>query len=107
MGAPALPEGLLASVKAYLDITWSDPETDRKVTDLIANGVVYLNGKIGSPGDYLSPGLPRSLLMDYVRYGRDGALDVFEENHRSMILGAQNRRRVTEYAAQAAVSCSE
>ena len=39
--------------------------------------------------------------MDYIRYGRDGALDVFENNYRHLLLAMQNNRRVRDYAAEA------
>ena len=33
----SLPDGLLADVKNYLSITWSDEDTDTKVSGLIAS----------------------------------------------------------------------
>lgn len=97
MGHKALPEGLLADIKNYLDITWEDEATDTKVSGLIAAGMAYLNQKYGGEADYLSPGLPRTLLMDYVRYARDNALEVFENNFIALLLGMQHERTVTAY----------
>lgn len=94
----SLPEGLLSDVKNYLDITWDDEATDRKLRGLIASGMAYLDDKLGGAGDYESDGLPRTLLMDYVRYVRDSALDVFEANYQALLLSAQNGRRVQAYA---------
>lgn len=93
----ALPEGLLADVKNWLDITWEDDATDTKVSGLIASGMVYLDGKLGEAGDYTRDGLPRTLLLEYCRYGRDSALDVFENNYQSMILDMQNGRKVSAF----------
>ena len=93
----ALPEGLLADVKNWLDITWEDDATDAKVSGLIASGMVYLDGKLGEAGDYTRDGLPRTLLLEYCRYGRDSALDVFENNYQSMILDMQNGRKVSAF----------
>lgn len=93
----ALPEGLLADVKNWLDITWEDDATDAKVSGLIASGMVYLDGKLGEAGDYTLDGLPRTLLLEYCRYGRDSALDVFENNYQSMILDMQNGRKVSAF----------
>lgn len=93
----ALPEGLLADVKNWLDITWEDDATDAKVSGLIASGMVYLDGKLGEAGDYTMDGLPRTLLLEYCRYGRDSALDVFENNYQSMILDMQNGRKVSAF----------
>lgn len=92
-----LPEGLLEDVKNCLDITWDDEATDRKTTDFIAQGMAWLNKKLGIEADYTADGDPRTLLMEFVRYRRDEALDVFENNYRSMILGAQHDLEVKRY----------
>lgn len=97
----SLPEGLLSDVKNYLDITWEDEATDRKIGSLIASGMAYLDDKLGEAGDYSAAGYPRTLLMDYVRYARNSALDVFENNFQSMLLAMQHQRMVTRYAENA------
>ena len=89
---------LLAAVKSYLQITWNDMETNTRLTELIYSGMLYLNSKLGETGDYAAPGYPRTLLMEYVRYARDGALDVFENNYRALILAMQHERMVEAYA---------
>jgi len=94
-----LPDGLLDDVKAYCDVTWQDEATDRKYIGYIHSGIYYLNDKAGKPIDYSWPGIGRTLLMDYVRYARDGALDVFEQNYLSQILSMQNNRKVMDYAS--------
>lgn len=98
----ALPAGLLDDVKNYLNITWDDAATDAKVSGLIAGGMVYLNLKYGVEADYTADGMPRTLLMEYVRYARDSALDVFENNYLSLLLGMQNQRAVNVYVESAA-----
>lgn len=99
----ALPDGLLSDVKNWLDITWDDDATDAKVSGLIASGMVYLDGKLGIAGDYTRDGLPRTLLLEYCRYGRDSALDVFENNYRAMILDMQNGRKVSAFELEGTV----
>lgn len=94
----ALPDGLLDDIKNYLNITWQDESTDKKISGLIASGMVYLNGKYGEEADYTKDGMPRTLLMEYVRYARDEALDVFENNYLCLILGMQNERAVERFA---------
>lgn len=96
-----LPEGLLTDVKNYLDITWDDEATDAKVAGLIASGMAYLDGKLGEAGDYALDGMPRTLLMEYVRYARDSALDVFEGNYLSLLLDMRHERAVRRYAERA------
>ena len=103
----SLPQGLLADVKNWLDITWDDEATDAKVSGLIASGMVYLDGKLGVAGDYTRDGLPRTLLLEYCRYGRDSALDVFENNYRAMILDMQNGRKVSAFELEGTVPAQE
>ena len=98
-----LPEGLLDDVKNYLNITWEDEATDQKIGGLIASRMVYLDAKYGSTADYTADGMPRTLLMEYVRYARDSALDVFESNYLSMLLGMQNEKAVKNYEALSSV----
>lgn len=100
----SLPEALLSDVKNYLDITWNDESTDRKVRGIIAAGMVYVNKKLGEPADFESDGFPRTLLMEYARYARDSALDVFENNYQSMILAMQNDRKVSAYVESTAAT---
>lgn len=90
----SLPVGLLDDVKNYLNITWDDEATDKKISGLIASGMAYLNLKYGEEADYTADGMPRTLLMEYVRYARDSALDVFENNYQALLLGMQNERMV-------------
>ena len=84
---------LIDDVKNYLQITWEDEATDRRIGGLIASGKAYLDRKLGEQGDYTVPGTPRTLLFEYVRYARDAALDVYENNYRSLILMMQNEVR--------------
>ena len=96
------PASLLDDIKLYLDVTWEDDATDSKLTGLIADGIAYLDDKRGAPGDYVSPGYPRQLLKEYVRYARDAALDVFENNYQSLLLAMQHERMVGAYGLESA-----
>lgn len=91
-----MDEVLLEDLKNHLNITWSDQATDQRVWALGENGMAYLDLKRGAPADYHVPGLPRSLLMDYVRYARDEALDVFENNYQPLINAMRNESRVIQ-----------
>ena len=97
--AGAVSAALLSAVKLWCSITWSDEATDAKVSDLIASGEAYIDGKLGAAGDYDTPGEPLTLLKEYVRYGLSDALDVFEANYLNRLLAMQHERRVSEYAA--------
>lgn len=93
---------LLVDVEIYLNITWDDETTDRRISGLIDNGMAYIDSKCGEPADYTVPGYARTLLFDYVRYARDEALDVFENNYLSLIVALQNQKAVERYDAQIA-----
>lgn len=89
MTRQTVPPDLLADVKNYLNITWDDEATDEKVCGLIASGSAYLDLKIGGSPDYEADGMPRTLLLEWVRYAWSEALDVFEANFLPLILTAQ------------------
>lgn len=92
-----LPEGLLAAVKNYLDITWEDAGTDEKLSRIIANGIIKVNGYAGTDKDYMQAGRHQALLFDYCRYARDNALELFEKNFISEITGLIVHEEVDNY----------
>ena len=96
-----ISHSLLTDVKAYLGITWNDTVTDNRIRGFIASSMVYLDGKLGAAADYEVDGAPRELLMERVRYARDSALDVFENNYMSQIVAMQNDKKVSDYVANA------
>lgn len=96
-----LPAGLLIDVKNYLNITWDDDATDQKISGIVAAGIYYINSKAGKENDYTKDGMPRTILFEFARYMRDDALDVFENNYRSLLLAMQNEGRVTAYVERA------
>ena len=81
-----LPSGLLEAVKAYLKITWQDPATDAEVTGYINRGMARLQKIAGAPFDFTVEDQPRALLLDYCRYARSQALEVFEKNFEAELL---------------------
>lgn len=107
MTRQTVPAALLADVKNYLNITWDDEATDAKINGLIASAAAYLDGKLGGQPDYEADGMPRTLLMDYVRYARDSALDVFESNYLALILTAQNESLVMQNAVESALQTKD
>lgn len=93
----AARQAILVDVKTVLDVTWDDEQTNDKLLFWIDSGAAYLDGKLGETGNYQQAGLPRTLLFEYVRYARDAALDVFENNYLPLILGMQHDRKVAAY----------
>ena len=107
MTRQTVPAALLADVKNYLNITWNDEVTDEKIKGLIASAAASLDGKLGGQPKYEEDGMPRTLLMEYCRYARDSALDVFETNYQSLILSAQQDRMVIPDAVESALQTKE
>lgn len=81
-----LPSGLLNTVKSYLKITWQDDATDAEVTGYINRGMARLQQIAGAPLDFTAEEQPRALLLDYCRYARSQALEVFEHNFEAELL---------------------
>ncbi|MBU3153499.1 hypothetical protein [Clostridium estertheticum] len=75
-----MPVGLLEDVKIYLHITWEDTNTDVNLTGMINRGIARLQKIAGATLDFTKEDLPKSLLLDYVRYGNSQALEMFEKN---------------------------
>jgi hypothetical protein len=93
----ALPEGLLDAVKTYLDITWTDKNTEDKLTGIINRGMKYLDRAAGAELDYAIDDKPRELLFDYCLYVRSNALSEFQNNYLSELLTLQIMQEVKEY----------
>lgn len=67
-------------VKNYMDITWQDDATDKKISGIVARGQAYLDRLTGEANDYELESGARALLFDYVRYAFAEALEDFEVN---------------------------
>ncbi len=91
---------LLAAVRNYLDITWTDETLDSKLVTLIKAGKAYLNGISGTVNDYTVEGQALSLLLDYVRYARSGATEMYWQNYRHELMSLNIERGVDTYAAE-------
>lgn len=92
-----LPEGLLETVKNYLDITWQDEATDKKLTLMIENGIAELDYLSGFENDYTIAGKAQSLLFSYVMYDRANCLDDFKKNYQPDIIAFINQAKVRAY----------
>ena len=98
MASLVISDTLFADICANLDYTWSDDALDRKYKGYILSGMTFINDKLGEAANYEVDGYPRTLLFEFVRYARDGAMDIFENNYKSMILAMQNQKAVKAYA---------
>lgn len=84
--AGVLPTGMLDAVKAYLNITWQDTDTDGKITGYINRGMARLQKIAGASLDFTDEDQPRALLLDYCRYANAQALEMFEQNFAAELL---------------------
>lgn len=90
---------LLAAVRNYLDVTWTDATTDEKLTGIISRGIKYIDRHAGSTLDYSIEDNPRALLFDYCRYGWSNSLDEFSTNYLPEILALEITESVKAYEA--------
>jgi hypothetical protein len=89
---------ILEDIKNYLDITWEDPEGDKKLKGMILRGASAINEKSGVEFDYLQEGTHRSLLFHYVMYERSGMLNEFWINYKQDIIALQVKEEVRRFA---------
>ena len=105
MSAIAVSDELLNEAKNYLDITWTDEESDRKLRGQIRRGIAYIKAKTGVEasafcGDDVDD-RAQALLFNYLLYDRAGALDQFAKNYQSELIGLRIRWEVKNHAATA------
>lgn len=89
---------LTADVKNYLDITYQDDGTDKKVDGILKSGIQYLDQTAGEAQDYEKDGLARQLLFDYCRYVINNAFEFFQENYKSELITLRIGVQADEYA---------
>lgn len=77
---------LLDEVKNYLDITWTDTDSDLKLTGIIERGQNFLNKKTNSNLDYETESRAKELLLEYCRFSRNGILNEFEIAYLPMLI---------------------
>lgn len=91
---------LLAAVRIELDISWEDENLDSKLTRFLKSGKIYIDNKTGAEQDYTVEEEAQSLLFNYVRYCRSGALEMFWPNYRHELMALRLESGVTAYEAE-------
>lgn len=95
-----MTEALLAQVKRKLNITWSDTDTDARVTDIIQSAIPALIHKLGiaDPNfDFCKAGMENDLLKAYCFYEWNHCLNEFDENYANNIAQVRARHEVDYY----------
>ncbi|MDL2324059.1 hypothetical protein LJC61_02755 [Ruminococcaceae bacterium OttesenSCG-928-A16] len=93
----SLPEGLLETLKNYLDYTWGDAGSDEKLAGILSRGIAYIDRIAGEKLDYTKEEKPQELLFDYCRYVRDNALNEFKANYLHELIALQVDKGVERY----------
>jgi len=88
---------LLGDIRNYLDVTWVDYDTDKKLTGIISRGIKFIDNHAGAELDYTIEDNPRALLFDYCRYAWSNALDEFTINYLPEIMGLEISESVKAY----------
>lgn len=91
MSAIVISEELLAEAKNFLDITWEDEDSDKKLEGQLRRGIDYISAKTGvDPSAFAGDNTnyrAQELLFNYLLYDRAGAVDQFKKNYKSDIVG--------------------
>lgn len=87
---------LKEEVKRYLDITWTDADTEKDVDEYITEAKQYLNETTGSTIDYDKDITARGLLKDYCRYKRNKNIEFFSHNFQTALYNLRFKYAVSD-----------
>lgn len=92
-----MTEALLQQVKRKLNITWSDPDTDARVLDIINVAKSVMSFKLGITAatfDFSEAGIENMLFLAYCLYLYNHCENEFEYNYLPLILQARSKYEV-------------
>lgn len=92
-----MTEALLKQVKRKLNITWSDEDTDARVSDIAEAAATVISFKLGitDPAfDFSEHGLENVLYLAYCLYLYNHCENEFDDNYRGLILQARAKYEV-------------
>lgn len=92
-----LTDELLGWVKNYLDITWTDNDTDAKIRGIVLRGMTFLDHIAGLDLTYGEGDTATQLLMDYARYTRAGTLPNFAKDFQGELMSLHFVGEVNSY----------
>ena len=101
MADDRLNDELFQAARNYNDITWEDPDGDRKLKGILQRGMTRLDKIAGEKLTYEEGTDGRELLLDYSRYARSGTLPDFEDDFSSELLELHMDQEVQRYAETA------
>lgn len=97
-----MTQTLFEQVKLKLNITWSDSDTDARLTDIIESAEPVMIHKLGITGnafDFSKPGNENTLFLNYCLYEWNHAANEFDENYSNLIAQTRARHEVSQYEA--------
>lgn len=92
-----MTEALLQQVKRKLNITWSDPDTDNRVSDIANQAKSVMLFKLGITDDafdFSEAGIENILYLAYCLYLYNHCENEFDDNYLGMILQARSKHEV-------------
>lgn len=92
-----MAEALLQQVKRKLNITWSDPDTDNRVSDIANQAKSVMLFKLGITDDafdFSETGIENVLYLAYCLYLYNHCENEFDDNYIGMILQARSKHEV-------------
>lgn len=77
---------MIAELKNYLNITWSDEDTDTKIQGILDRATAILNNYAATSIDYGVAVNHKQLLFDCCRYIYNDAYEDFKRNYREELI---------------------
>lgn len=90
-------------VKRKLRITYDDPDTDSRISDIMEQAATDLRGMLGIDDgsyDFSTPGTEQSLFLAYCFYEWNDALDDFAANYAEKIAQCRDEWLVKQYVEE-------
>ena len=92
-----MTEALLQQVRRKLNITWSDPDTDNRVSDIATQAKSVMLFKLGITDDafdFSEAGIENVLYLAYCLYLYNHCENEFDDNYLGMILQTRSKHEV-------------
>lgn len=71
---------MINELKNYLDITWNEPATDKKLQGILNRATATLNNYAGATIDFTTENNEKQLLFDCCRYIYNNVFEEFKTN---------------------------
>ena len=91
---------LFSQILKKLNITWSDTETNTRVSEIINSAIPDLTHRLGITDedfDFSVPGTENTLLKNYCLYEWNHSLNEFFDNYAEIIAQIRARNEVSQF----------